>query len=264
MRILALQPVSAIPPSRCRALCHLPLHRGGIAGRRCIIASKAGLASSGFPAAPGFREQPIFAALQERAVLPPQSNLPFARRGDACYNGRRLFREVRPWTRRDFRRRCSRCSPGTARMRACCPGAPTVSRTTCGSRRSCCSRRASRPCAGTTRAFLRPRRTCSRSRRCRRRSCSSSGRGWGTITARARRRNAPARSRRAAASGPTRSRVCWRCRASGRTRPGPSPRSALSARPPPWTATCCACARACSTTRRPSTTPRTRRHSPRR
>ncbi len=49
-----------------------------------------------------------------------------------------------------------------------------------------------------------------------------------------------------------------------RIRPGPSPRSALSARLPPWTATCCACARACSTTRRPSTTPRTRRHSPRR
>ena len=124
------------------------------------------------------------------------ANLPFARRGKRCYNGRRLFREVRPWTRRDYRRRCSRCSAGTAGTRACCPGAPTASRTTCGSRRSCCSRRASRPCAGTTRAFSRPRRTCSRSRRCRRRSCSSSGRGWGTITARARRRPARRRSRR--------------------------------------------------------------------
>ena len=81
MLILALQPVSALPPSRCRALCHLPLHRGGIAGLRCIIASKAGLASSGFPAAPVFRKQPVFAALQERAVLPPQSNLPLCAAG---------------------------------------------------------------------------------------------------------------------------------------------------------------------------------------
>ena len=47
--------------------------------------------------------------------------------------------------------------------------------------------------------------------------------------------------------------------------PGIGPYTAGAiARPLPWTATCCACARACSTTRRPSTTPRTRRHSPRR
>lgn len=41
-------------------------------------------------------------------------------------------------------------------------------------------------------------------------------------------------------------------------------RSALSGLPPPWTAMCCACARACSTTRHPSTPPRTRPRSPRR
>ena len=78
--------------------------------------------------------------------------------------GADFFREVQPWTRRDYRRRYSRCSTGFGRTHAHCHGAPTASRTTCGSRRSCCSRRASRPCAGTTRAFSRPRRMCSRSR----------------------------------------------------------------------------------------------------
>ena len=223
---------------------------------RCFLASR----TMAIP----FSSCSTSAAAQESAAPVCAANLLFAQRGEPCYNERRFFREVQPWTRRDYHRRCSRCSTGFRRTRARCHGAPTASRTTCGSRRSCCSRRASRPCAGITRAFSRPRRMCSRLRRCRRRSCSSSGRGWGTTTARARRRNAPARSRRAAASGPTRSRGCWRCRASDRIPPGRSPRSALSARPPPWTATCCACARACSTTRRPSTTPRTRRRSPRR
>ena len=50
-RILALRPVSATPPSRCRAPCHLPLHRGGIAGRRYFLLAATVPCGAAFPAA---------------------------------------------------------------------------------------------------------------------------------------------------------------------------------------------------------------------
>ena len=50
-RILALRPVSATPPSRRRAPCHLPLHRGGIAERRYFLLAAAVPCGAAFSAA---------------------------------------------------------------------------------------------------------------------------------------------------------------------------------------------------------------------
>ena len=41
--------VSATPPAKIEAFCHLPLHRGGIAERRCILVFEAGFAPMGSP-----------------------------------------------------------------------------------------------------------------------------------------------------------------------------------------------------------------------
>ena len=50
-RILALRPVSATPPSRRRAPCHLPLRRGGIAERRYFLLAAAVPCGAAFSAA---------------------------------------------------------------------------------------------------------------------------------------------------------------------------------------------------------------------
>ena len=77
---------------------------------RCFLASR----TMAIP----FSSCSTSAAAQESAAPVCAANLLFAQQGKPCYNERRFFREVQPWTRRDYRRRCSRCSTGFRRTRA--------------------------------------------------------------------------------------------------------------------------------------------------
>ena len=97
MRILALQPVSATPPSRRRAPCHLPLHRGGIAERRYFLLAATVPCGAAFPAAAvPFGDAKFHPGRVFPPLGPPAAQKP-GEKPERLLSGRRISRH-RPFT----------------------------------------------------------------------------------------------------------------------------------------------------------------------